>query len=250
MKHIFHTLFAFTLVLTLLLGLTSCGETPAPVLTVSEDGYWEIDGEKSELRATGEGSTSPEITVSDDGYWVVGGLVTDKRAVSYEEFVSFNPWTMIFAWCNLLILYFFLRKLLWKPVKKMIDDRQDEIDGMYADAEEKQKSAGEMQTEYREKLSHAEEESEQIVRTAVRKAQLKEEEILREADENARRALRRAEEQAELEKKRALNEVKDEVSGMAIEIASAVIGRDVRPEEHEAMIDDFIRDFGNEPDNK
>ncbi len=159
---------------------------------------------------------------------------------SFEGFVGVNFWTMLFAWCNLLILYFFLRKLLFKPVKNMIDSRQKEIDDLYADAEEKKAKANVMAAEYEEKLSHAKEESEQILRDALRRTQLKEEEILREADATARRTLKRAEEQVELEKKRAINEVKDEVSGLAIEIATAVIGRDVDEREHAALIDDFI----------
>ena len=159
---------------------------------------------------------------------------------SFEGFVGVNFWTMLFAWCNLLILYFFLRKLLFKPVKNMIDSRQKEIDDLYADAEEKKAAANEMAAAYEEKLSHAKEESEQILRDALRRTQLKEEEILREADATARRTLKRAEEQVELEKKRAINEVKDEVSGLAIEIATAVIGRDVKVSEHAALIDDFI----------
>ena len=159
---------------------------------------------------------------------------------AFEGFVGVNFWTMLFAWCNLLILYIFLKKLLFKPVKNMIDARQAQIDSLYADAEQKQAAATEMQAEYEAKLSHAKEESEQILRDALRRSQLKEEEILREADETARRTLRRAEEQVELEKARALNEVKDEVSELAIDIAAAVIGRDVNATEHAALIDDFI----------
>ena len=49
----------------------------------------------------------------------------------------------------------------------------------------------------------------------------------------------------ELEKKRAINEVKDEVSKMAIGIASAVIERDVKEAEHKEMIDEFITNMGN-----
>ena len=48
----------------------------------------------------------------------------------FENFVGVNFWTMIFAWINLLILYLFLKKLLFKPLKNMIDSRQKEIDGM------------------------------------------------------------------------------------------------------------------------
>ena len=163
----------------------------------------------------------------------------------FENFVGVNFWTMIFAWINLLILYLFLKKLLFKPLKDMIDSRQKEIDGMYSDAESAAASAEAMKQEYEEKLQAANEESEEILKRAVRRAQLREEEILRDADAKAQRVLERAEEEIELEKKRAINEVKDEVSGIAIEIASAVIARDVDKREHEAMIDDFIKNMGN-----
>jgi uncharacterized protein (TIGR00255 family) len=71
---------------------------------------------------------------------------------SFEAFVGVNLFTMLFAWANLAILYFFLKKLLFKPVKKMIDDRQKEIDDLYSDAEAKTADASKMKVEYEEKL--------------------------------------------------------------------------------------------------
>ena len=59
-------------------------------------------------------------------------------------------------------------------------------------------------------------------------------------------SLERAEEQIALEKKQALNDVKNQVSSMAIGIASAVIERDVSEGEHRDLIDDFINNIGNE----
>ncbi len=53
----------------------------------------------------------------------------------FESFVGVNFWTMIFAWVNILILYLFRKKILFKPVKNMIDSRQREIDDLYADSE-------------------------------------------------------------------------------------------------------------------
>ena len=67
-----------------------------------------------------------------------------------EAFVGVNFFTMIAAWCNLLILFLILKKLLFKPLKNMIDSRQKEIDDMYADAESSKKSAENMRTEYEE----------------------------------------------------------------------------------------------------
>ena len=164
---------------------------------------------------------------------------------AFEGFVGVNFWTMIFAWINLLILYLVLRKILFKPIKNMIDSRQKEVDDMYDEAESSRRDAAQMKAEYEEKMKHAEEESEDILKKAVRRAQLREEEILREADAKAQRVLERAEEQVELEKRRAINEVKDEVSEMAIGIAAAVIERDITPDEHSDMIDEFIKNMGN-----
>ena len=164
----------------------------------------------------------------------------------FEAFVGVNPWTMLFAWVNLLILYLFLKKLAFKPLMSMITSRQEEIDGMYSDAEKSRDDAAKMKEEYEEKLSSANKESEQILKSAVRRAQLKEEEILKEAGEEAARVLERAEEQIALEKKQALNDIKNEVSSMAIGIASAVIERDVDEQEHRKLIDDFIDNMGNE----
>ena len=163
---------------------------------------------------------------------------------NFESFVGVNFWTMLFAWANLLIVYLFLKKLLFNPIKKMIDGRQKEIDDMYSDAEESRTSAAAMKLEYEEKLENANEESEEILKKAVRRAQLREEEILAEANEKAARTLERATEQVELEKKRAINEVKNEVSDMAISIAAAVIERDVKQDEHKELIDDFISQIG------
>ena len=164
----------------------------------------------------------------------------------FEAFVGVNPWTMLFAWVNLLILYLFLKKLAFQPRMDMITFRQEEIDGMYSDAEKSRDDAARMKNEYEEKLSSANQESEQILKSAVRRAQLKEEEILKEAGEEAARVLERAEEQIALEKKQALNDIKNEVSSMAIGIASAVIERDVDEREHRKLIDDFIDNMGNE----
>lgn len=185
------------------------------------------------------------LTASDTAIDQVTEQV-EALTTGFEDFVGVNFWTMIFAWVNLLILYLLFKKFLFKPLKKMIDSRQKEIDDMYSDAESARASAGELKAEYEEKISQANEESEQILKNAVRRAQLKEEEILKEANDQAERTMERAHEQIALEKKQAINDVKNQVSAMAIDIASAVIERDVSENEHKELIDDFISNMGNE----
>ena len=169
-------------------------------------------------------------------------LVLDE----FEQFIGVNPFTLIFAWVNLIILYLFLKKLLFKPIKNMIDSRQKEIDDMYLDAETSVKDANGMKAEYEDKIARANDECDEILRSAVRRAQLREEEILKDANDKAARTLARAEEQIELERRNAINEVKDEISDMALGIAAAVLERDVTPADHEQLIGEFIDKLGEQ----
>ena len=166
----------------------------------------------------------------------------------FESFVGVNFFTLIFAWANLLILYLVLRKILFRPIKGMIDSRQKEIDDMYESAEKDKSAAEAMRKDYEERLENAAEESEQMLRDAQRRALLKEEEILKEAAEQARRTKERAEEQIALEKRQAMNDIKDEVSAIAIQIAEAVVARDVAAEEQAELIDGFIAEMGDKND--
>lgn len=171
-----------------------------------------------------------------------------KFLTGFESFVGVNFWTCLFTLVNLFILYKFMKKLLFKPVKNMIDSRQKEIDDLYADANQSKEAAAQLKTEYETRLAEANAEREAILKRAHREAQLRDEEMLKQAQEQAAQTLKRADAQVELEKKRAMNEIKDEVSVMAVDIAAAVLARDIKREEHSELIDSFIENLGERHD--
>ena len=43
------------------------------------------------------------------------------------EFVSIDKWTIIMQWCNLFVLYLIVRWLLFKPINKILNQRDEEI---------------------------------------------------------------------------------------------------------------------------
>ncbi len=137
----------------------------------------------------------------------------------FEALLGVNPWTALFALANFLFLFFMLRKFLFKPVMKMIDDRQKEIDDLYKDAEDAKKDAQAKQQEYDRKLSAAQQTSEQLVREAVARGQSREEEILRQANAQASAMMDKAADDIAREKKKAVNDAKDEISVIALSIA-------------------------------
>ena len=92
--------FIATLMIAIILltTLASCKTTdnvdePTPTFHISYDGYWIINGVKTEYKATGVDGTNgadgkdgvtPTIEISDDGYWIINGVKTDKKAIGVD----------------------------------------------------------------------------------------------------------------------------------------------------------------------
>lgn len=164
----------------------------------------------------------------------------------FEALLGVNPWTALFALANFLFLFFMLRKFLFNPVMKMIDDRQKEIDDLYKDAEGAKKDAQAKQQEYDRKLSAAQQTSEQLVREAVARGQSREEEILRQANAQASAMMDKAADDIAREKKKAVNDAKDEISVIALSIAGKVVGRELNDADHARLVDGFIEELGED----
>ncbi len=163
------------------------------------------------------------------------------------EFVSIDTWTLIFTWVNLLILFFIMKKLLFKPVTKMLKQREDEVNSMYEKAEDAQKQAEALQKEYTQSLSGARDEAERIVKEATREAALKGEQIVSDAQKQASATLQKAEKEIEREKQAAVNDIKEDIASIAVSVAEKVIEKDINEKDHEKLIEDFIDSWG---DNK
>ena len=162
----------------------------------------------------------------------------------YQGFVSVDLWTTLFTWGNLIILYLFLKKLLWVPVKNIIDQRQAEIDGLYTDAENSRVAANEMKDQYEQRLKEASVEAAGIVKEATDRASRKGDEIVQQAQEEAAAIKRKADKDIEMERARAMNELKDQISDAAVQIAGKIVEREVKAEDHDKLIQNFIDKVG------
>ena len=165
--------------------------------------------------------------------------------MGFEELLGVNPWTALFTLANTVALFLVMKKFLWVPVLKMIEDRQQEIDSMYAEADSAQAEAKRVQAEYQQKLSVAAETSERMVKEAVVRGQNREEEIIRQANREAAAIMEKASADIALEKKKAINEAKDEISVIAMAIAGKVVGRSLTDADQAKLVDSFIDELGD-----
>ena len=162
----------------------------------------------------------------------------------FQDFIGVDFWTGLFVLLNTLLIFFVARKFLFKPVMKLIKDRQDEIDAMYLEANNAKDEALALEAEYKEKLSQAQLTGERMVREATERGQKREEEIIRQANAEADAIMAKASADIVREKKKALNDAKDEISDIAMAIAEKVVGRELTDADHSDLVDGFIDRLG------
>ena len=162
----------------------------------------------------------------------------------FEAFLGVNPWTALFTLLNFLLVLYVGKRFLYGPVMKMIQDRQNEIDDMYAKADAAKTDAAKLRDTYQQQLSQAQSESDRIVKEATLRAQNREEEILRKAAADADAIRDKAIADIAQEKKKAVNDAKNEISGLALAIAGKVVGRELNTADQTDLIDRFIDELG------
>ena len=89
-----------------------------------------------------------------------------------QDFFEVVPWTIIFQYCNLLILCLLIKKFLFKPVQAILKKRQDEIDGLYDAANADRQQAAQLKQDYDSQMAGARAEADQLVKNAVESAKL------------------------------------------------------------------------------
>ena len=161
-----------------------------------------------------------------------------------QELVGLVPWTFVAQICNLFIQVYLIKRFLFKPVNEMLEKRKALADAQIREAEKAKADADAIKTEYEQNMKEAKEKASEILTTAQRTAALQSEEMLKEAASQAAALKSKAESDIAQEKRKAVNEIKDEIGGIAVEIAGKVIEREISEEDHTKLIDEFIANVG------
>ena len=162
----------------------------------------------------------------------------------YQALITLDGWTFLAQICNLMIQLVIFKKFLLKPIRQVIADRKAKADSEIADAQKLRTEAEAMKAEYEQNLQNARTEANQIVAAAQKTATARSEEIVGEARAQAAALKQKAEADIAQERKKAVNEVKDEFGGIAMEIASKVVEREISEKDHKDLIDEFIKNVG------
>lgn len=165
------------------------------------------------------------------------------------DVISINLWQILVSLANLVILFLLIKHFLYKPVKRMLENRQNTIDGEYSKAEEAKNKALADKAAYEEKLSDAKAEADGVIQSAVSIAKARESEILADAKREAEAIVKKAEDNAALELKKAEKSIKDEIVGVSTLLAEKILEREISEKDNKELIDSFIDGIGEEDDS-
>jgi len=180
--------------------------------------------------------------------WTNVLLAVDAADESYSRIFGLDLQLLVDAAITAIavfILFLFLSKLLFNPVRTLLEKRQEKVVADLEDARKAKDESVRIKEEYEDKLKNVNKEAEGILSETRKKALLQEKEIVEEAKEEAHRIRVRADKEIALEK----NKVKDEVKQEMITIASAMAGKIVQTsisaQQQDSLIEETLKEMGD-----
>ncbi len=147
---------------------------------------------------------------------------------------------IVFTIINLLVLYFLVRKFLFKPMNKILNQRKELIEKQFADAAAKEQEASELKAQYEASLQKANDEGAQIISDMKAKAREESNAILAHANTAAEELMETTRRNAQREKDKILKEVEPQVAYMAVQAAAKIVGEECSDEKNKALYDQFL----------
>ena len=154
-------------------------------------------------------------------------------------------YTLIAQIVNFLILVAVVSWFAYKPIIKIMEERQNKIAADLQNAENVKIEAQNVKKEYDRQLAEARSEAQVIIDKANKTAKEAYDQMLAQAREEQENIFRTAKEQIEREKANALLEVRSEVVSLSMQLASKVVEKKIDAEADQKLINEFLDEITN-----
>ena len=154
--------------------------------------------------------------------------------------VQLDPGLFVWTILTFLLLLTVLAKYAWKPLLKMLKDREDLIRSSLEDAEKAQTEMANLNAEREEIINKARSEAQSILSEGKVAASKLKDETLKAAKDQAKSILTDAEKQIRIEKHKVIEEIKSEVVDLSLSVAEKLIKKNISREDNQTLIDESL----------
>jgi F-type H+-transporting ATPase subunit b len=152
---------------------------------------------------------------------------------------------LIFQVVNFLLLLYLLNRFLFKPVLKLLDEREARIKKGLEDAEAAARERELARAEREAALDEARKEAQAMVARANKIAEDSRAEILAEAKAQADKVTARAREEITAEKDKAMAELRATVADLALQAAGRLVRSEMDTPTQRRLVEDFLKEVKN-----
>ena len=147
---------------------------------------------------------------------------------------------------NLVILTVGLYFLLFKPVKRMVKERQAKIKKIEKENTELNDEVKKMKESTEAVLSDAKKEAAVIHENAVKVANQKADDIVSSARKEAKSLIERTEQEMEEEHRKLQKDIEQQITDVSLAVAEKILSREVTPEDDKKMIEESLAQWSKD----
>lgn len=145
-----------------------------------------------------------------------------------------------------LLLVVFTMKVVWPPLVKNLQARQQKIADGLAAAEKGQRELELAEHKKQQTLEAAKQKAAEVIEQAQQRTRIMLEEAKNAAQQEGKRLLQAAQDEIARSAKKARDELQQEVASLALSVAEKLLQQHLDPAANQQLIDKFIKQLGSQ----
>lgn len=146
---------------------------------------------------------------------------------------------------SFLTLLLVLSYFVWKPVKKIMDDREQIIHDDIDSAEQRRVEAERLKEENEALLKQTQSEISELMENAKGQAKREQESIINDAQTRASQMIQEAKGDIEREKEQAIRDINDQVAELSVLIAEKMIVKEINQDDQKNLVKKYLQKAGD-----
>lgn len=147
-------------------------------------------------------------------------------------------WTILAFGVSMLVL----RKYAWPPISKILDERQELINDSITSAEKTRAEADLLLADYRQRLTEAREQADEIIVRARKAAETTKSEAASAGQEKREELLEAARRDIEAETRKALDDIRKEVANLTVLATEQVTRKTLTEADQKQLVEEALRE--------
>jgi len=157
------------------------------------------------------------------------------------EKLAIEPKVLLFMVINFVTLLIILKFLLFKPVAKVIKDRQDKIKKGLSNAEKMEKKLEQFEKDYKSKLEETNQQVKSILIDAKKHSEQIKAESKAESEKESQKIIANSKKEIDKMKVELKTSLKKELGEVITESIKDFIGTELTEDQHKALIQNAIK---------